>query len=249
MTIENTNDKLPTKPTITYSECYRLPFLSLFHADCMEIMKQYPDKYFDLAVVDPPYGIGENGQRNVTGDRPTAKWKNPKSQHYVTFDDSEIPTAEYWEQLFRVSKNQIVWGGNYFTEYLPPSKGWIVWDKQADIKEHLSMCELAWSSFDRKCNKFEYLWAGFKKKHQVERIHPTQKPVYLYDWILKNYAKEGDLILDTHFGSGSIALAVDKANRLDKMNLHLTACEIDKEYIDKAIKRISDSIKQGTLPF
>jgi site-specific DNA-methyltransferase (adenine-specific) len=209
--------------------------------DCMELMSRYPDKYFELAIVDPPYGIGENGQRNVTGDRPTAKWKNPKSKHYVTFDDSETPAAEYWQELFRVSKNQIVWGGNYFTEYLPPSKGWMVWDKQADIKEHLSMCELAWSSFDRKCNKFEYLWAGFKKKHQVERIHPTQKPVKLYEWILKNYAKEGDKILDTHLGSGSSRIAADK------MGFDFYACELDRDYFEAQEKRFKEYKSQLIL--
>jgi site-specific DNA-methyltransferase (adenine-specific) len=215
--------------------------IQIINEDNMQLMARYPDNYFDLAIVDPPYGIGENGQRNVTGDRPTAKWKNPKSQHYVTFDDSEIPTAEYWEQLFRVSKNQIVFGGNYFTEYLPPSKGWIVWDKQADIKEHLSMCELAWSSFDRKCNKYEYLWAGFKKKHQVVRIHPTQKPVDLYRWILQYYAKQGDKILDTHLGSGSIAIACHD------YGFELTACELDTEYYKASIKRINNHVSQIKL--
>jgi site-specific DNA-methyltransferase (adenine-specific) len=209
--------------------------------DNMKYMAQFEDGFFDLAVVDPPYGIGENGQRNVTGDRPTAKWKNPKSQHYVTFDDSEIPTAEYWQELFRVSKNQIVWGGNYFTEYLPPSKGWIVWDKQADIKEHLSMCELAWSSFDRKCNKFEYLWAGFKKKHQVERIHPTQKPVALYDWIYKNYATPGMKVIDTHLGSGSNRISAYKAG----MNLY--SCEIDEDYFNDQEKRFANFKSQLNL--
>ena len=199
----------------------------VFLMHCMEGMKQYPDKYFDLVVVDPPYGIGENSRRNTTGDRPTAKWKSPKSKHYIKFDDSKIPPAEYWNELFRVSKKQIVWGGNYFTEYLPPSKGWIVWDKQADIKEHLSMCELAWSSFDKKCNKFEYLWAGFKKKDQVERIHPTQKPVALYDWIYKNYLPQGGSVLDTHLGSGSNRIAADKAGNID-----FTAFEIDKDYFN-----------------
>lgn len=206
---------------------------NIHNTDCMELMRSFPDKHFDLCVVDPPYGIGENGQRNVTGDRPTAKWKNPKSQHYVTFDDSEIPTAEYWQELFRVSKNQIVWGGNYFTEYLPPSKGWIVWDKQADIKEHLSMCELAWSSFDRKCNKFEYLWAGFKKKHQVERIHPTQKPVDLYGWIFKNYLPNGGKVLDTHGGSMSSVISAIKAG-----NIEMTCSELDKDYFRDAKERI-----------
>ena len=215
-----------------------VPSSEVYLMDCIQGMKHYPDKWFDLAIVDPPYGIGENGQRNVTGDRPTAKWKNPKSQHYVTFDDSEIPTAEYWQELFRVSKNQIVWGGNYFTEYLPPSKGWIVWDKQADIKEHLSMCELAWSSFDRKCNKFEYLWAGFKKKHQVERIHPTQKPVDLYAWILLHYANEGDLILDTHVGSGSSRIAANKGG------FNFVGFEINPIFYEAQEKRYQTFISQ-----
>ena len=209
--------------------------------DCMEGMARYPDKYFDLAIVDPPYGIGENGQRNVTGDRPTAKWKNPKSQHYKTFDDSQIPNEDYFKELFRVSKNQIVFGGNYFTEYLPPSKGWIVWDKQADIKEHLSMCELAWSSFDRKCNKYEYLWAGFKKKHHIERIHPTQKPVALYKWLLHNYAKKGDKILDTHLGSGSSRIAAYE------MGFDFTAFELDTEYFEAQEKRYNAHIAQLKL--
>ena len=215
--------------------------IKLYNADCMEVMKTFKDKQFDLAIVDPPYGIGENGQRNVTGDRPTVKWKNPKSKHYKTFDDSEIPSEQYFNELFRVSKNQIVWGGNYFTEFLKPSKGWLVWDKQADIKEHLSMCELAWSSFDRKCNKFEYLWAGFKKKHQVERIHPTQKPVQLYKWILQNYAKEGDTILDTHFGSLSIGIACYD------LKFDLTAIELDKDYYEQAKQRLINHQRQLTL--
>ena len=207
----------------------------------MALMARYPNKYFDLAVVDPPYGIGEDGQRNITGDRPTAKWRNPKSQHYVTFDDSKIPDTEYWQQLFRVSRNQIIWGGNYFTKHLPVSKGWIVWDKVVDIKEHLSMCELAWSSFDKKCNKFEYLWAGFKKKHQVTRIHPTQKPVALYDWIFKNYAKEGDKILDTHLGSGSSRISAWKAG------LDFTACELDADYFAAQEKRFKEFTAQLRL--
>lgn len=209
--------------------------------DCMELMREFPDKHFDLAIVDPPYGIGEAGQRNVSGDRPTVKWKNPTSPKYKTFDDSEPPLPEYFTELMRASKNQIVWGGNYFTENLPPSKGWIVLDKKADIKEHLSMCELAWSSFDRKCNKFEYLWAGFKKAEQVERIHPTQKPVKLYDWLLRNYAEPGQRILDTHMGSGSIAIACHY------FGAHLTASELDKDYYEAACERIKRETAQTTL--
>jgi site-specific DNA-methyltransferase (adenine-specific) len=213
----------------------------------MTLMSRYPDNYFDLAIVDPPYGINESGQRNVTGDRPTVKWKNPKSKKYETFDDSKTPDELYFKELFRVSKEQIIWGGNYFTEFLKPSKGWIVWDKQADIKEHLSMCELAWSSFDRKCNKYEYLWAGFKKKHQIERIHPTQKPVDLYRWIIENYAKENDKIIDTHLGSGSIAIAVDSMNKIEKMNLTLTACEISEHYYKDTMLRIKENTNWKSL--
>ena len=238
MTIESTNDQLTDKPAITYSECYRLPFLSLFHADCMEIMKQYPDKHFDLAIVDPPYGLGMGcGAGETRGNG-----KKKKDLYTPKKWDTSKPTAEYWKELFRVSKNKVVWGGNYFTDMLPVSRGWIYWRKM--MGGNYSDGELAWTSFDMILKEYT------KRSEQGDnRFHPTQKPVGLYNFILHHYAKEGYKILDTHFGSGSIALAVDKANRLDKMNLHLTACEIDKEYIDKAIKRISESIKQGTLSF
>ena len=234
--LENT-----TTPAITHSECYRLPFLSLFHADCMEIMKQYPDKYFDLAIVDPPYGIDiANKLSNHSTVKHTAKdW------------DKYTPTQEYWDELFRVSKNQIVWGGNYFMSKIQrDSPCWIFWDKN-NGDSTFADGEMAWTSFDSPVRLAKIHWCGSAAKHETgqNKIHPTQKPIKLYDWILRNYAKPNQKILDTHFGSGSIALAVDKANRLDKMNLHLTACEIDKEYIDKAIKRISESIKQGTLSF
>lgn len=209
--------------------------------DNMAMMGRYPDKFFDLAVVDPPYGIKENGQRNVTGDRPTKKWSNPKSQQYLKFDDSKPPPKEYWIELMRVSKNQIAWGGNYFTDFLPPSKGWIVWDKKADIKEALSMCELAWSSFDMKCNKFEFLWAGFKKKVQEKRIHVTQKPVGLYTWLLQNYAKPGDKILDTHLGSGSSRIAAYD------LGFDFYGCELDADYYQAQEARFAKHIAQQKL--
>ena len=215
--------------------------MKITNEDNMVLMARYPDNYFDLAIVDPPYGIGEKGQRNKTGDRPNEKWKNPKSQKYKSFDDSKPPTKEYFQELKRVSKNQVIWGANYFTEYLSPSKGWIVWNKKADIKEHLSMCELAWTSFDKKCNMYEHLWAGFKKKYKVNRIHPTEKPKELYEWLLMNYAKEGDKILDTHLGSGSIALACHN------LNFDLTACELDQDYYKAALKRIENHTKQQRL--
>ena len=242
----DTELQITREPAIAYSTCYRLPFLSLFHADCMEIMKQYPDKYFGLCIVDPPYGIGMDKTHFKT------KSSNSKPTDYNAKDwDSAIPNKEYFAELMRVSKNQIIWGGNYFVENLTNSSCWLVWDKDNGDSIHAD-CELAWTSFKTGVRKIKWLWHGMRQqnmKNKETRIHPTQKPIALYDWILKNYAEPNQKLLDTHFGSGSIALAVDKANRLDKMNLHLTACEIDKEYIDKAIKRISESIKQCTLSF
>ena len=215
--------------------------INLHNRDCLDAMKEMPDNYYDLAIVDPPYGIGETGQRNKSGDRKTAKWANPNSVIYKSFDDNNIPNEQYFKELFRVSINQIIWGGNYFTEHLPPSMGWIVWNKKADIKEHLSMAELAYSSFNKKCNLFEYLWAGFKKKKQIKRIHPTQKPVELYEWLLMNYAKEGDKILDTHLGSGSIAIACHN------LGYSLDGYEIDIEYYNAACKRLKQHAAQLTM--
>ena len=239
MNIETTNAQNTTEPAIGFIPCYRLPFLSLFHADCMEIMKQYPDKYFDLAIVDPPYGI------NMGFDGWDKKAKGKVNKEREKKWDIETPKIEYWNELMRVSTNQIVWGGNYFLEYLNSTSCFLSWDKMNGTN-NMADFELAWTSFKTASRRFNmhHFSSGYEDK-----IHPTQKPTKLYDWIFKNYATEGMKILDTHFGSGSIALAVDKANRLDKMNLHLTSCEIDKEYIDKAIKRISESIKQGTLSF
>jgi site-specific DNA-methyltransferase (adenine-specific) len=216
--------------------------IELHNMDCMEYLATCQDNAFELAIVDPPYGIGEGGQRNRTGDRPTAKWKNPKSQIYKIFDDSKIPKQEYFDEIKRVSNNQIVWGGNYFSEKLNASKGWIVWNKKADIKEKLSMAELAWSSFDKKVNVYEHLWVGFKKKHKVKRIHPTQKPVELYEWLLMNYAKEGDRILDTHLGSGSIAIACHN------LGFDLVGCELDTDYFNAAQKRLKQHESQLRIP-
>jgi len=250
MSERDTELQITSEPAIAYSECYRLPFLSLFHADCMEIMKQYPDKYFDLAIVDPPYGIGASDYKRggTQHGNSKAKCKEYGSKNW----DNATPTTEYWNELKRISKNQIVWGANHFISDIPfNSSCWIVWDKENGDNGYAD-CELAWTSFKSAVRKFKWKWQGMLQqnmKNKQDRIHPTEKPIELYEFCLKNYAEGGYKIIDTHFGSGSIALAVDKANRLDKMNLHLTACEIDKEYIDKAIKRISESIKQGTLSF
>ena len=237
MMIRDTNFQTPTEPGMNYIPCYRLPFLSLFHADCMEIMKQYPDKYFDLAIVDPPYGAVD---KMIPGGG-TSKLKKK-----MKWDIS--PNKSYFDELLRVSKNQIIWGGNYFADKLPISTRYICWYKTSGNFNKMPEFELAWTSTNVP-NRIFTMARCDSAINKRTSDHPTEKPVDLYDWTFSKYATEGMKILDTHFGSGNIALAVDKANRLDKMNLHLTACEIDKEYIDKAIKRISESIKQGTLSF
>ena len=191
--------------------------------DNMELMARYEDNHFDLAIVDPPYGIGANKEKEHNG------WKSYGVKEW----DNDIPTREYFSELFRVSKNQIVWGGNYMTEFLPPKMCWLMWDKgQRDFS--LADGELAWTSFDKALRIFNMSRATAMQdaKKNGSKIHATQKPVKLYEWLLMNYAKQGDKILDTHLGSGSIALACHN------LGYDLTACELDKEYYDAAIKRI-----------
>ena len=214
--------------------------LSFFNADNLEIMRGFADNEFDLAIVDPPYGIGANKMTLGNGKkkiyRGEADW------------DNSIPNAEYWNELKRVSKNQIVWGGNYMTEYLKPTGAWLFWDKGTGENDFADG-ELAWTSYNGALRKITKSWVGANAKDGIERIHPTQKPIYLYDYILKKYANENSKILDTHLGSGSIAIAVEKANRLDKMNLQFVGIEIDKEYFEKALNRIEQYCRQGTLSF
>ena len=206
---------------------------TIHNCDCMELLKATPDKFYDLAIVDPPYGIGIDGQKETIN-----KVRNPKQnrKHHESKDwDSEIPSHIYFEQLERVSKNQIIWGANYFVMHLNLSKkGWIFWFKG---QEGLTMSdgELAYSSFDKptrqiNINRVELLKDG--------TIHPTQKPVKLYEWLLTNYAKEGDKILYTHLGSGSHAIACNN------LGFELTACELDKDYYEASIKRIAQANQQ-----
>jgi site-specific DNA-methyltransferase (adenine-specific) len=208
--------------------------------DNMKLMSRYPDNYFDLAIVDPPYGIGEDGgdkQRNFK----SKKCPKGTNKHYTKKNwDNSKPNADYFIELKRVSKNQIIWGGNYFVDYLDSSMGWIFWDKK-NGESDFSDGELAYTSFNKGLRKFEWLWAGFQKQRPETRIHPTQKPVALYKWILHKYAKEGDKILDTHLGSGSIAIACHD------YKFDLTACELDKEYFDKAMQRINNHTAQQKL--
>ena len=201
--------------------------------DNMELMSRYPDNYFDLAIVDPPYGIGIDGQKEQKKGK-----KSDRKKHAKKGWDNKIPEQKYFQELFRVSKNQIIWGANYFVKYLNQGcKGWIIWDK----KQHgltMSDCEIAFSSF----NKPTRIYAKNRVQLLIEgTIHPTQKPVALYKWLLKNYAKEGDKILDTHLGSGSIALACHE------LGFELTACELDSEYYDAALKRFKQQTAQLRL--
>ena len=196
--------------------------------DCVEAMKQYPDKHFSLAVCDPPYGININhnmGRRK--GDKPSGYKK--------AYWDNETPSEKYFKELFRVSENQIIWGGNYFTDYLNPSSCWLLWDKMFSEDVTFAQYEMAWTSFNTSAKKFT------KHPNQLNRIHATQKPVALYDWIFKNYAKEGDLILDTHLGSGSSRIAANKAN------LDFIGFEIDEDYFNDSDKRFYQHVRQLTL--
>lgn len=192
----------------------------------MELMGRYPDGYFDLAIVDPPYGIGVANMNMGIGK--SKKASKAKNREWVKKDwDNNKPDEIFFTHLFRVSKNQIIWGGNYFN--LPAFNHFIIWDKEVPPGLSFSDCELAWTSFNQAQRIFRhsvYLDKGGKK-------HPTQKPVALYKWLLHNYAKPGDKILDTHLGSGSIAIACHD------YGFDLTACELDKEYFDAAVKRIS----------
>ena len=229
--------------------------------DCMEGMARYPDKYFDLAIVDPPYGIGESS-KNRNGitkrkDKRNGRISYVKTNNEIKDWDKTPPPVEYFIELQRVSKNQIIWGANHFIENIPQSNSscWVVWDKCNGTSDFAD-CELAWSSFKTAVRQFRYMWSGmfqgkqsFKHGHIFEgnlslhekRIHKTQKPVTLYKWLLHNYAKEGDKILDTHLGSGSIAIACHD------YNFDLTGCELDKEYFEAAMKRISNHTAQTKL--
>ena len=189
----------------------------------MELMSRYEDNHFDLAIVDPPYGIDIT--KMDLGNGKNKKYKKGKKW------DNETPNLEYFKELQRVSKNQIMWGGNYFADKLSPSRCYIFWDKGINGDCDFADGELAWCSFDKVLRIAPIRYKGFLGADKV-RIHPTQKPVKLYEWLLMNYAKEGDKILDTHLGSGSIALACHN------LGYDLTACELDKEYYEAALKRI-----------
>ena len=222
----------------------------LYNADCMEIMKTFPDKGFDLAIVDPPYGI------NVTkmsmgsgigpfGDRNAKKLRNKRLSGSGKLKDRILnrmgcdwdiaPDGEYFDELFRVSKNQIIWGGNYFN--LRPTRCFVIWDKEQSFL-NFSACEYAWTSFDYPSKLYRFANRGFQSKDKSQKIHPTQKPVQLYKFLINNFGNPGDLILDTHLGSGSICIAAHD------LGFDLTGIEIDKEYYNEAKKRLLNHQRQ-----
>jgi site-specific DNA-methyltransferase (adenine-specific) len=202
--------------------------------DNMEMMKRYPDKYFDLAIVDPPYGIDLANMNMGIGNTPKAS--KAKNRKWKAKDwDNSIPSNEYFTELKRVSKNQIIWGGNYFD--LGICNKFIIWDKEVPKGLSFSDCEYAWTSYKGANKMFRY--SAYLNKS--EKLHPTQKPPQLYKWLLDKYAKQGDKILDTHLGSGSIAIACHD------YGFELTACELDKEYYESAMKRFINHSAQTKL--
>ena len=224
-----------------------MPEIKIIHGDCMEYMAKLKDKAFELAIVDPPYGIGINKGGHTLAGNGNFKGGNFKvaAREYKGGEwDNEPPSKEYFRQLFRVSKNQIVWGANHFIERMPyNASGWIVWDKD-NGESYQADCELAWTSFDKAVRKFIWRWWGLLQqnmKNKDQRIHPTQKPVALYQWLLKNYAKQGDKILDTHLGSGSSAIAADI------MGFDFVGIEIDEDYYKAALDRFNRHKQQLTL--
>ena len=212
--------------------------IDLILDDCMNVMKNYDDNHFDLAIVDTPYGIGEDGAKNHSRDNLAKATKyTPKNW------DKNPPTKEYFDELIRISKNQIIFGANHFISRIPyDSSCWIVWDK--DNTGDFADCELAWTSFKSAVRKFRFRWNGMLQedmKNKEIRIHPTQKPVKLYEWLLHNYSEKGQKILDTHLGSGSIAIACHY------FGADLVGVEIDEEYYNKAKERVDMLTKQEVL--
>jgi site-specific DNA-methyltransferase (adenine-specific) len=213
------------------------PNIEFYNEDCIELMKRYPDNYFDLAIVDPPYGINMDGGK-IGGDN-LGKAKKYSVKNW----DEKPPNNMYFQELMRVSNNQIIWGANHFISEIPfNSSCWIVWDKLNS--GGFADCELAWTSFQTAVRKFEFRWNGMIQgdmRNKEIRIHPTQKPVALYKWLLKNYAKQGDKILDTHGGSMSSAIACYD------MGFDLVITELDKDYYEQALKRFNNHTAQCTL--
>lgn len=211
-----------------------------YNMDCMQGMKEFPDKYFDLAIVDPPYGIGESGIKNHT----RCGLAKPKNYKGFSGMDIDPPNKEYFNELFRVSKNQIIWGANHFISKMPfDSSCWIVWDKD-NGESDFADCELAWTSFNTAVRRIIYRWNGMLQqnmKNKEHRIHPTQKPVALYEWLINKYAKDKDTILDTHVGSASSLIACYNTNH------KFVGFELDEYYYKVSKQRLDAEMAQMRL--
>jgi len=209
----------------------------LHNIDCMEYMATVPDKYFELAIVDPPYGINadiiQNKNSNTGRVSNNGYWKEYKKTEW----DNQIPTLNYFQELFRISKYQIIWGGNYF--FLPPCCQWVVWNKIQ--RSCMTDGEMAWTNLKGQVKIFDMSRADAYINKSDNKIHPTQKPVALYKWLLQNYAKEGDKIFDSHVGSMSSVIACIE------YGYHITACELDKDYFEAGIKRVKEYESQLKL--
>jgi site-specific DNA-methyltransferase (adenine-specific) len=235
MTEDNLHTKIDLEngsPAFANTVLPAVPSSEVYLEDCVKALKRYADNHFDLAIVDPPYGIGYDGANQTSGSH------GGRKAHDFKGWDSKIPDKEYFDELYRVSKNQIIWGANYMTEYLKPSMGWIVWRKDRG-KFSSSDAELAYSSFQRALR--EYTKNPLVLVREGGTIHPTQKPICLYEWLLHNYAKPNDLILDTHLGSGSSRIAAYKGG------FNFVGFEIDQEYYEKQEKRFNDFKSQLRL--
>ena len=218
--------------------------INLYNSCSLEAMKQKPDQYYDLAIVDPPYGVTE-GMIGGLNNIPNTGKANKHLYQPMENDWNTAPGEEYFQELFRVSKRQIIWGGNYFPIlWKKPCRGFIIWHKKPIGKLHAD-CELAWNSTDQNARVFQYRWSGahteIGSSSKVDRVHPTQKPVALYSWLLENYSQPGWRILDTHLGSGSIALAAHD------YGVSLDGYEINKQYFDGASRRLAQHQSQLSI--
>lgn len=215
-----------------------------FNVDCLAYMKTVDDRFFDLAIVDPPYGIGYSTDAFKKSGKQGRRAKAPKNFYANKNWDQSPPEDDYFKELFRVSKNQIIWGANHFIEKINKnSSAWIVWDKD-NSENKFSDCELAWTSFSSAVRRFKYRWHGMLQqdmRNKESRIHPTQKPIKLYEWLLSRYAQKGDIIFDSHVGSGSSLIACEN------LGFKYVGCELDHDYFKDSLSRLSHYSRQGKL--
>ena len=214
----------------------------IYHDDCMNILKQLPDKSIDLVLTDPPYGIGYDVMCEKNNGKLFGTAKTIRNTYRATNWDNATPTKEYFDEMIRVSKKQIIFGGNFFADVLPNSRCWLVWDKH--INGAWADCELAWTSFDKPIKKYDFLWNGMLQQNMSNketRIHPTQKPAGLFEMILQDYSKENDLVLDCFSGSGTTAIACSELKR------NFICVEKDKQYWEMSVKRLEEYNKQLKL--